>query len=358
MDDVSFTDAPPRPGVHPYLLADVFTHTPFGGNPLAIFPHGGKVPPESMAPIARELNLSETVFILPPEDPAHAARLRIFTPGRELPFAGHPTVGAACALALLERVPMREGAAHPELTHSEPAHSEPAHSEPAHSERDTDRADALEWAEFTLEEGAGPVPVRVTRRRDGTGYVARLETPRLPESGPSPPPPATLARILSLSPDELEGGSWSAEGVSCGVPFLIIPVRGTGALARIRVDLAEWRETLASWWAPHLYVIAREPGGTEGAGAGHIRARMFAPDLGVGEDPATGAAAAALAGYLAAREASGSGTFRWRIHQGVEMGRPGVMETEVELEGDRIVRVRVGGGSVFYGEGRLFLGGT
>ncbi len=332
MDDAPFTDAPPRPGEHRYLLADVFTHTPFQGNPLAIFPHGGEVPPECMAPIARELNLSETVFILPPEDPAHAARLRIFTPGRELPFAGHPTVGAACALALLGRVSMRQG--------------------PAHPEEETDRADGLEWAEFTLGEGAGPVPVRVTRRCDGTGYGARLETPRLPESGPPPPPPNTLARILSLSPDDLEGGVWSAEGVSCGVPFLIIPVRGTEALARSRVDLAGWRETLASWWAPHLYVIARELGG-----AGHVRARMFAPDLGVGEDPATGSAAAALAGYLAAREASESGSFRWRIHQGVEMGRSGILETEVELEEGRIVRVRVGGGSVFYGEGRLFLAG-
>jgi len=336
MNAVPFKDAPARPGVHRYLLADVFTHRPFEGNPLAIFPDGGEVPPESMAPIARELNLSETVFILPPEDPAHAARLRIFTPGRELPFAGHPTVGAACALALLGRVPMNRG---------------------------TGTGDALEWAEFTLGEGAGPVPVRVTRRRDGTGYAAHLETPRLPESGPPPPPSDTLARILSLPPGDLEGGAWSAEGVSCGVPFLIIPVRGTDALARIRVDLAGWREALASWWAPHLYVIAREtgapePGAREPSGSDQVRARMFAPELGVGEDPATGSAAAALAGYLAAREASGSGTFRWRIQQGVEMGRPGVMETEVEMREGRIVRVRVGGGSVFYGEGRLFMGGT
>jgi trans-2,3-dihydro-3-hydroxyanthranilate isomerase len=342
MDALPFKDAPPRPGAHRYLLADVFTHTPFQGNPLAIFPHGEEVRPEYMAPIARELNLSETVFILPPEDPAHAARLRIFTPGRELPFAGHPTVGAACALALLGRVPMRGG----------PAHPEGEEGREGADMGEADPADDLEWAEFTLGEGAGPVPARVTRRRDGTGYVAHLETPRLPEWGPPPPPSGTLARILSLSPEDLEGGAWSAEGISCGVPFLIIPVRGPDALARIRVDLAGWRETLASWWAPHLYVIAREPGGT-----GRVRARMFAPDLGVGEDPATGSAAAALAGYLAAREASGSGTFRWRIRQGVEMGRPGVMETEVELEEGRIVRVRVGGGAVFYGEGHLFLGG-
>jgi trans-2,3-dihydro-3-hydroxyanthranilate isomerase len=302
---------------HRYVLADVFTDRIFAGNPLAVFPDGGAVPPELMGRIAGELNLSETAFVLPPDDPAHTARLRIFAPGKELPFAGHPTIGTACVLAALGRVPLEEGE-----------------------------------GDLVLEEGVGPVPVWVSRR--GGTYFARLQAPKLPEFGPEAPSLDTLARLVSISPEELGPAGWSPAAVSCGVPFLVLPVRDGDVLARVRPNGSVWDDVLGEYWARQVYVITagEDPDGST------VRARMFAPGLGVPEDPATGAAAAALAGYLAARAEQAAGTFRWQILQGVEMGRPSRIEAEAEKQDGRVTAVRVGGECVVMGEGRLRIGGA
>lgn len=297
-----------------YVLADVFTNRPFGGNPLAVFPDA--VPPHLMPVIARELNLSETVFLLPPEDPRHTARMRIFTPEAELPFAGHPTVGTACVWVAGGRGP-----------------------------RVAEGGDAT----FVLEQGAGPISVRVSS--EASGYSAHFDVPRMPVPGEDPiPEVGRIVESLSLGEADLAGGDWAPQVFSCGVPFLMVPVRNLEALSRARLSLADWERWIAPSEGPHLYVIALDADAPSS-----FRARMFAPALGVPEDPATGAAASALAGYLAAREPSPNRTRRWRITQGVEMGRPSLIELEADERHGVVSAVRVGGGCVLLGEGRLDL---
>jgi trans-2,3-dihydro-3-hydroxyanthranilate isomerase len=238
--------------------------------------------------------------------------VRIFTPGAELPFAGHPTVGTAFVLAWSRGVELQG---------------------------DTTR--------IVLEEGVGPVPVTV-RAREGRPVFAQLSAARIPERGPDPPPANEIAAVLSLESSDLLRGeppqAWSA-----GVPFLFVPVASREALARARVRLEHWQRVLATFWAAQPFVFTYETGSDDV----QVRARMFSPGFGIVEDPATGSAAAALAGYLFEREAKGSGVWRWTVEQGVEMGRPSRLEVEAEVEGGRLVAARVGGSAVLVSEGTL-----
>ena len=296
---------------HRYLLADVFTDRIFGGNPLAVFPEGDRVPEGVMQTLARELNLSETVFVLPPESPSHACRLRIFTPNSELPFAGHPTVGTACLLAETGRIPLGGGE-----------------------------------ARVVLEEGVGPIEVVI--RREGDGLAATFGVAKLPERGPAPPPVEDVAAAVSLAPDDIVD---VPEAYSCGVRFLCIPVRDREALGRAHLDPAAWQASIVGSWAPQLFLFT----GAAVEGEADIQARMFAPGLGVPEDPATGSAAAALAGYISAREADPDASLRRTIAQGVEMGRPSSISLAIERKGGVVTAVRVGGRSVKVAEGAFEL---
>jgi trans-2,3-dihydro-3-hydroxyanthranilate isomerase len=291
-----------------YLTADVFTDRPFGGNPLAVFPDARGIPDARMQQTARELNLSETVFVLPPDDPKHTRKLRIFTPAAEIPFAGHPTVGTAFVLGAVGEVPL----------------------------------DGAE-TRVIFEEGVGPVPVTI-RAHGGLPVFAALTAAKLPEVGPPPPALRDLAEMLSLQPADLLDG---AEAVSCGVPFLYIPLRDRDAVRRARVRLDRWEELVAGSWAQEVYVFARDP---ELPGS-HLRSRMFAPRMGIVEDPATGSATASLGGYLASRSPERDGTLRWVIEQGFEMGRPSLLHLEVDQWDGAVTAVRVGGSSVLMSEG-------
>jgi len=303
--------------MHPrYLTADVFTDHVFGGNQLAVFPDASEIPPELMPQIAREFNYSETTFVLPPTVSKHTRRVRIFTPGGELTFAGHPTVGTAHVLATIGAI---------ELT------------------GDVTR--------IVLEEGVGPVPVTI-RAVDGRPVFAQLTVAKLPEVGPPPPRADRLAAMLSLRPDDLVGSDMPAEAISCGTPFLFVPLRDRAALARARVRSDLWDETLRGYWTSMVMIFALDPERSDS----DVRARMFAPGVGVPEDPATGSAAVGLGGYLAARDPRFDGTLRWVLEQGFEMGRPSILEIEVEKEAGKITAVRVGGKSVVVCEGRMELG--
>lgn len=299
-----------------FYTADVFTSKMFGGNPLAVFPDARGLDTELMQRIAREFNLSETAFVFPPHDPAHTRHLRIFTPDIELPFAGHPTIGSAFVLAAIGLVPL-----------------------------------GGERTSIVFEEGAGPVPVTIVAS-GGRPVAAQLSAARRPEVGPPPPEPAALAEVLSLAEGEIRSDQHHPQAISCGVPFLFIPLRSRASLGRIHVNREAWAQHLAGYWAPHIYAIAFEP---ELPGS-HLRARMFAPAMGIAEDPATGAAATALGGYLAMREA-GAGTFRWTVEQGFEMGRPSILDVEADVAGGAVVATRVGGASVMVSEGLLDLSG-
>ena len=251
---------------HRFLTADVFTDRAFGGNPLAVLPDAGGLDPARMQQVAREFNLSETVFVLPPDKPAHTRRLRIFTPAEELPFAGHPTVGTALVLATIGAL---------ELTG--------------------------ETTQITFEEGAGPVPVTI-RAAAGRPVFAELTAPEPPAVGPAPAP-AALADMLGLTAADLRLDAGLPTIASTGLPFLIVELTDAAALGRARLDHAIWRRLLADAGAREVYLVTRDAAGLDA----DFRARMFAPAAGITEDPATGSAAAAFA-WLA-RPARGAG--RW-----------------------------------------------
>ena len=299
----------------PFLTADVFTRDRFGGNPLAVFPDARAIPDHQLQQIAREFNLSETVFVYPPNDPAHTRRIRIFSSQYELPFAGHPTIGAAFVLAAIGAFPL----------------------------------DGSE-TRIVLEEGVGPVPVLI-RSHDGRPRAAQLSTAKLPEAGPPPPSRSTLAEMLSLEVADLHGGMLAPQAFSCGVPFLFVPVRDRDAVARAHLRMDVWDATLRAYWAPKVMVFAKDP---ELAGS-DVRARVFVPGTANPEDPATGGAAAALGGYLGTRDSTTDGTLHWRIEQGFEMSRPSLLDLEVEKRDGAIVAVRVEGEAVLVMRGEIEL---
>jgi trans-2,3-dihydro-3-hydroxyanthranilate isomerase len=294
-----------------FYTLDVFTDRTFGGNPLAMFPDASKIPESALQSIALELNLSETVFVYPPTDPKHTRRVRIFTPVFEMPFAGHPTVGCAFALAALGEIPL-EGE-----------------------------------TRIVLEEGVGPVPVLV-RGEFKKPTFAQLSVAKLPETGPPPPGRTHLAEMLSLDPSDILGGMTAPQAISCGFPFLIVPLRDLDAVRRARVRMDQWDSALKSYWAPDVMVFARDA-----EREGVIRARVFVPGQGIIEDPATGSAVAALGGYLGMREIAATAHFTYMVEQGFEIKRPSILELEVDKVEGEVTAVRVGGSAVMVSEGMM-----
>lgn len=295
-----------------FYTLDVFTNRIFGGNPLAVFIDAAAIPEAALQSIALELNLSETVFVYPPTDPKHTRRVRIFTPVYEMPFAGHPTVGCAFALAALGEIPLAGE------------------------------------TRIVLEEGVGPVPVLI-RGEFKKPTFAQLSVAKLPETGPPPPGRTHLAEMLSLDPSDILGGMAAAQAISCGFPFLIVPLRDLDAVRRARVRMDQWDSALKSYWAPDVLVFARD---AEREGS-IIRARVFVPGQGIIEDPATGSAVAALGGYLGARESAASGSFSYVVEQGFEIKRPSILELEVDKTDGEVSAVRVGGAAVMVSEGMM-----
>ena len=301
-----------------YHTLDVFTDRLFGGNPLAVFPQAAGLTTGVMASIARELNLSETVFMFPPETVEGTRKLRIFTPGAELPFAGHPTLGSAHLLVAKGEVAL-----------------------PSTGEGTVG---------IVFEEGVGPVRV-VVRGEDGVPTFSQLVAAVMPAVGPRPPSRERLARILGLEIGDILTGDWAPAAVSCGVPFLFVPLASRRAVARARLDQGAWVQDLSTYWAPHIFLFARE-GELPGS---DLHARMFAPAMGITEDPATGGAASALGGYLASRSTQRDGTLRWTLEQGFEMGRPSLLHIETDVTDGQVQAIRVGGQSVLVGEGAIDL---
>jgi trans-2,3-dihydro-3-hydroxyanthranilate isomerase len=304
---------------------DVFTDRAFGGNPLGVFPDAAHLPTDVMQRIAREMNLSETVFLGPPETDQGTARVRIFTPACEVPFAGHPTVGTAIFLAARSM-----GGAGDDL-----------------DERKSGSA------KIVLEENVGPVPV-VVRIEDARPVFATFTTAILPEHRPSPHSVAELAAMVGLDEDDIGGEGpggkrLEPEMVSCGLEYFVIPVRDIGAVRRAVLDMARWQRMLADAWAHHVYVVCMDG---EGPGV-DVRVRMFAPGSGVPEDPATGSAAAALGGYLSKVDGRERASLSWTVEQGIEIGRPSLIRVEAERVGGATSAVRVGGSAVEVSEGTM-----
>jgi trans-2,3-dihydro-3-hydroxyanthranilate isomerase len=299
-----------------YRIVDVFTDRMFGGNPLAVVLDGRDVTDREMQALAREMNLSETTFVLPPDDPANDFRVRIFTPGRELPMAGHPTVGTAFVLAREKMLPAATG-------------------------------DVLT---IRLEEKVGLIPVRF-EMKDGVPDKIWMTQPR-PTFGPAFPNAVVVAEMLGIDQAEIRN-DLPIEVVSCGVPFLFVPVRDLATMRKLKFNRDLSYRTLASLGIHEVFVFAMEvenPSST-------VHSRMFAPELGVPEDPATGSASGPLGCYLVrygvvpARPKASIVS-----EQGIEMGRPSFIHIEITQPADEITEVKVGGQTVFVGGGEIELG--
>ncbi len=298
----------------PFHTLDVFTDTPLGGNPLAVVLDAEGLDKARMQAIAREFNLSETVFVLPAEAPAHTARLRIFTPKGELPFAGHPTVGTAVLLAELNGADA--GA----------------------------RRDAI----IVLEEEVGPVRVGV-RMRPGEAPFAAFDVPKLPRDGGAPAPEDQIAAALGLAPSEIGFENHVPSRFTAGIAFTFVPVRDLETIGRARIVAQHWAAGFRGDSLGAAYLYCRQTVHTHS----HFHARMFAPGLGLPEDPATGAAAAAFAGVLHRFDAPTSGAHSCLIEQGYEMSRPSSITLEVEIAGGEMRNVRIGGHAVHVMKGEL-----
>ena len=286
-----------------YFLVDVFTDRAFGGNQLAVFTDGRGLSSKEMQSIAKEMNLSETTFVLPPRDANSNFYLRIFTPAVELPLAGHPTVGTAFVLA-----------------------------------REHMLGELTDEVTITFEEGVGLIPVTL-KLPAGVLQSIVMRQP-LPSFGPDFRDRAAIAQMLSLTEDDLVEGL-PLEVVSCGVPFLYVPVKSLAALRSIRFRREMWEKTLQDFVAPQVFAFTQE---VEVVGSA-THCRMFAPPMGITEDPATGAAHGPFGAYLVRHKLieSVAGTTEFVSEQGFEMGRPSFIFVKIEHKGEDITGVYVGG---------------
>jgi trans-2,3-dihydro-3-hydroxyanthranilate isomerase len=296
---------------HRYQILDVFTDEKLAGNPLAVVHDAADLDGEAMQRIAREFNLSETVFVLPPDNPVHSAKIRIFTQSRELPFAGHPTIGTAVALA-------------------------------ASRFAGTGQTDAV----IVLEENVGPIRCGVTL--GGEVSHAAFDSPRLPEEVGEAQLPEVIAAATGLAPAEMMFENHRPSRWSAGVPYHFVPVRDRAALEKIGASQAAWNDAFG---ADGVYFYSRDPVGHEH----HFRARMFVSSFVVTEDPATGSAAAAFAGAVHCFDGLSDGQYVSVIEQGFEMGRPSLIRLEIEVSQGAIGNVRIGGHAVHIAEGTLAL---
>jgi len=295
-----------------YFICDVFTERRFGGNPLAVLPDARGLTDRQMQRVAREFNFSESTFVLPPEN-GGTRRVRIFTPTTEIPFAGHPNVGTAFVLATMGELGDLGGA-------------------DEHGRR----------IEAVFEEKAGNVPVSIERR---DGFVrCELEAPERLSIGKSATP-EMLAAAVSLVAEDVVTATHPPEVASVGLPFTFAELKDRGALERARSRMDGVDALKAAGLNPDVLIYVRSGDEFD------VRARMFAPLDGVPEDPATGSANCALAALLAKHDPRPSGELRWRIAQGVEMGRPSLLEARARKKDGEVVDVRIGGASVMVSEG-------
>ncbi|MBZ8135410.1 PhzF family phenazine biosynthesis protein [Afifella sp. IM 167] len=296
-----------------YYVLDVFTDTALEGNPLAAVVDSEGLSDAAMQKIAAEFNLSETIFLEPAKEAGNRARIRIFTRTLELPFAGHPTVGAAALIAFLDG----------------------AGSEEAH---------------FSLEETVGTLPCRAQMLSE-LSAAATFGLPRLPEVEPAHGSREALAAALSLEASDIGFGEHAPLEMSAGTPFTAVPLADMATLARAAPRPDVWVEAFGdgSHAAAFLYTARGE--GSDAA----YRSRVFAPNQGIREDPATGSAAAAFIGAMAHFEKPEDGSHRRVVEQGFEMGRPSRLVAEFTTKGGQVTQASIGGDVAIVARGELLL---
>ena len=295
-----------------FLQYDVFTRDALTGNQLAVFLAAGGLEAARMQAIAREMNFSESTFIMPAEQPGTDVRMRIFTPGLELPMAGHPTIGSTFALA-------HTGAIAPGA------------------------------ARFVFGLGVGPTPVDL--EWDGSRLHFAWMTQRLPEFGPVVEDRAPVAAALGLTVADLDP-ALPVQQVSCGVPFLLVPLRDVAAVDRAVSDAGAIRRLVGAVAVDHgIFLFALSPPGASET----VYSRMFAPQFGIAEDAATGGASGPLGAYLVRHGVVAAWTAARAIVslQGVAMGRPSRIHIAIDGGPEAITGVRVGGAAVLVARGEF-----
>ena len=298
-----------------YITVDVFTDRAFGGNPLAVVLDAGGLSTAQMQAIATEFNYSETTFVLPPQDSAHDAQVRIFTVRSEIPFAGHPNVGTAFVLATQAAKPP---------------------------------------ARLMFEEKAGLVPVEILTGQGGV-VGAELTAPQ-PLKRMTQLSAEQAAACLSLSAADLKTDSHPPQIASVGLPFLMVEISSREALQRAKPDATAFGKTFPCDGSDAVYFYTRDVPSCEKPL--DLQARMFHPgSSGLSEDPATGSATAAAAALLADLDHAQDGELQLRIGQGVDMGRPSLLLTRVRKQNGAVVSAHVGGGCVQMMEGTFRLKG-
>jgi trans-2,3-dihydro-3-hydroxyanthranilate isomerase len=296
-----------------FQTLDVFTETALAGNPLAVVLDADGLDDSRMQAIAAEFNLSETVFVFEPRNAINTARVRIFTPKRELPFAGHPTIGTAALVA----------------------------------HRRAGDLLAAQDLRIVLEEAVGDV-VCSARHRKGQALAASFELPKLPERlGGKAPSKAEIAAAFGLTAEDIGFGAHEPSLYTAGAPYLFVPIRSLAAIGRARPGAIA--STTKDSPAAFLYT-------SEAAREGSAyHARMFAPAWGVAEDPATGSAAAAFAGVIRDFECLSDGEHSFTIEQGFEMGRPSLIALGLTIEAGALSAATIGGSVVIVSSGSLDL---
>lgn len=289
-----------------YLLLDVFTREPLKGNPLAVVCKAEGLLDDEMQRVAREFNLSETVFICKPQTERNTAHVRIFTPHEELPFAGHPTVGASVVLGLQNKV-----------------------------------------SAVRLEEKVGLVTA-LFEKLDKRSGEARFALPRLPVRLGDLPDRLSLAQALGIEPEDIGCEGYKPAVFSAGVTFHLIPVRNADVLRRVKPNSAGWNAVFPyDHHSAYVFTLTPEEPDND------VAARMFG--MGLGEDPGTGAAAAALIGLLAEHAPLATGQSDFVLRQGHEMGRPCRITIQLRKDNDVLTHGAIGGQAVIVGEGTLDL---
>lgn len=293
-----------------FYITDVFTRTPFGGNQLAVLPEAAGISSAGMQHIAREFNFAETTFVVPASEPRFTKKVRIFTPMAELKFAGHPTVGTAYALVRGGHVGSRE-------------------DESA--------------VQMLLEEGVGPIQATVTRSNDAAALEASFTLQAKPEQPRTTVDAGTVAAVLRLESRQVLGTFFAGIGLN----FTFVHLADATAVDAAVLDHTAWATHMSGCWAPQVFLYAHDM-----RDASRLYARMFAPALGIAEDPATGSACGALAAALAGQSGATAGAADIRVTQGAAMGRRSEIRASAALTG-AATEVTVGGACAHVAEGHI-----
>ena len=299
-----------------YFITDVFTRKVFNGAQIAVFPNAEGLSDEQMASVAKELNLSETVFVTHPQESSNHRRMRIFSPLGEIDYAGHPIIATAYVLGHCG---------------------------------DLELSEAI--TQVTLEQNTGPIEVNISAK-DGAPSFVQFNSMVSSVVDRFVPPDEELAAALSINISELDHKKYSPRLVSCGVPYLIVPVWDYNSVRKARFDFAAWNESTAPQTAAQeILLFSPKTPMTDS----DFNLRLLGPKIGPHDDPPVGSAIPAFASYLCSFTITAEGTHTFAVDRGDASNRRSVLNIEMDNKGGGQLPLRVGGEAVIFSEGSVFI---